>query len=167
MVSLGLLCNRQLLIACENKLLALLGSKDFTMALESDSEHQPGWASIGLTFFAALLMIFSGLIIAVYGITAFLFGGFASGIESVAGISARVWSVIFAVGGIVLSPAGCNIFVGRFWARATGIAVAVLALVIGLISLDAYPVFAVIAIVLNLGIIWALGFRWNDIRSAM
>jgi hypothetical protein len=36
-----------------------------------------------------------------------------------------------------------------------------------LISLGNYPVFASIAIVLNLGIIWSLGFRWTAMRSAL
>jgi hypothetical protein len=143
----------------------LAGSEDST--LESDSSREPGWASLGLTAFAAVLLIFSGLLVAGYGFTALFFGGFASGTESAAGISAEAWSVIFAVGGVVLFMAGCNIFAGRFWARVIGIAVSVIALVVGLISLDAYPVFAVITIVLNLGIIWSLGFRWNDIRAAM
>jgi hypothetical protein len=137
------------------------------MVRESDSEQDPGWASLGFAFGAAILLIFSGLLIAGYGIVALFFGGFASGIESAAGISADAWSMIFSVGGIVLFLAGCNIFVGRYWARAVGIGVAVLALLGALVSIDAYPVFALILIVLNLGIIWSLGFRWNQMRSAM
>jgi hypothetical protein len=137
------------------------------MAMESDTENEPGWASFGFALIAAVLLIVSGLVIAVYGISAVFFGGFASGVESAAGISDEVWSVIFAVGGIVLFLAGCNIFVGRYWARTVGIAVAVIALVCGLVSLDSYPVFAAVLILINLGIIWSLGFRWNQMRSAM
>jgi hypothetical protein len=123
--------------------------------------------ALGFTFIAAVLLIFSGIFVAGYGICALIFGGFASGVESAAGISAEVWSMIFSVGGIVLFLAGVNIFAGRRWARAVGLGVAILALIVGLISLGNYPVFASIAIVLNLGIIWSLGFRWTAMRSAL
>ena len=137
------------------------------MTSESASEQDPGWASLGFAFVAGLLLIFPGLIIAVYGMSALIFGGFPSGIQSAAGISAEAWSIIFAVGGVALFLAGCNLFVGQYWARYVGIAVAAVALVCGLISLGTYPVFASILICLNLGIIWSLGFRWNDMRSAI
>ena len=135
--------------------------------MAADSDQEPGWASFGFALFAAALLITTGLVLAVYGLSELFFSNVGTGTDTVVAVSAEAWAVVYTIGGIVLFLAGCNIFVGRFWARAVGIAVAVVALVGGLVSLDSYPVFALVLIVINLGIIWSLGFRWNAMRSAM
>jgi hypothetical protein len=77
-----------------------------------------------------------------------------------------VWRILMLVGGVGLVAAGGNLFVGKFWARAIGLSLATLALLAGLLHIQSDPLLSVGLIVLNLGVIYALGIRWREIQRA-
>jgi uncharacterized membrane protein (DUF106 family) len=52
--------------------------------------------------------------------------------------------------------AGWGVFTGRVWARAVGIAVALLSAVAQFFYIPYYPVWAVLIIALDVAVIWAL-----------
>jgi hypothetical protein len=132
------------------------------MAVQSDGSFS--WGSLGFAFAAAMLLIATGLFVAVYGGTSLVFGtGRSTG--TLIHIGPAAWSLIFLFGGIALCLAGCNLLVGRFWARLVGIGVACIALLTALLWLDTYPLFSLGLVILNLGIIWALTLHWKDIQA--
>jgi hypothetical protein len=127
----------------------------------AEQHHQISGLGITFTFIAGVLLIGSGLIIAMYGFIALTSDvGHSTNVGLYIGPGA--WGVIQIVGGAVLFFAGCNLFVGKYWARLVGIGVAVIALIGGLVSIDAYPVWGVVLVVLNLFILWALMFHATD-----
>lgn len=121
----------------------------------SAEERQPNGLGVMLTFLCGGLMIAMGLSLTVYGFSALLGGGGRS-TDLLFHMGPKLWGAIHTVGGITLFIAGCNIFVGRYWAQMVGIGCSCLAILGGLLSIETYPVWGIGLIVLNLGIIWAL-----------
>jgi hypothetical protein len=116
-----------------------------------------------LTFLAGVLLIATGLMLAMYGFMA-LISDVGRSTDVAFRIGPDAWGIIHLLGGILLFIAGCNIFVGKYWARLLAIGVACLAVLGGLISIDAYPIWSIGLIVLNVGIIWALVFHGTDVN---
>lgn len=125
-------------------------------------EREPSGWGIMFTAIAGMLLITTGLALAVYGISALL-GAVGRSTDVVFHISPTVWGITHLIGGVVMFLAGCNLFIGKFWARATAIVVASIVILGALVSIDAYPVWAVGLIVLNLAIIWALVYHGTEI----
>jgi hypothetical protein len=122
---------------------------------------EPGGLAITFTFVAGLLMIATGLILVVYGVGA-LFTDFGRSTDVFFRIGPKAWGVIHTIGGVVLFMAGCNLFVGRYWARVVGIAVACIVILGALASIEAYTFWALGLILLSSVIIWALAFHSTE-----
>ena len=124
-----------------------------------DEKREPTLLDMTMAFATAGLLITAGLIIFVYA----LFDQTRQ-TDIILGIGSDVWRVLMLLGGVGLVAAGVNLFVGKLWARAVGLGLALLALVAGLLHLESDPVLAIGLILLNLGIIYALGARWHEIQ---
>jgi hypothetical protein len=124
--------------------------------------HEPSGLGITFTFLAGILLIGSGLILFMYGLsTLFIDAGRSTDVP--VHIGPTGWGIIrIAVGGL-LFLAGCNLFVGRYWAKLVGMGVAAIALLAGIATLDAYPVWGLVLILLNIAIIWALALHSRDV----
>jgi hypothetical protein len=122
-----------------------------------ESEHP--FAELTFAFLAALLLIGTGLIIFVYA----LFDQTRT-TDIIFNLGPGTWRVLMLIGGVVLVVAGGNLFVGKYWARMVGLAVAALAFLVGVLHLDSDLIFAIVLIVLNAGILYALGLRWDQIK---
>jgi hypothetical protein len=125
-------------------------------------EQEPSGWGILLTAVAGMLLIATGLILAVYGISALL-GVVGRSTDVFFHIGPTAWGIFQLLGGVLLLLAGCNIFVGKYWARAVAIGVAAVVILGALISIDAYPFWAMALIVLNIAIIWALVYHGTEI----
>lgn len=126
----------------------------------SFDEPEPTALVLTLAFLAAALLIMSGSIIFVYA----LFDQTRT-TDIIFNLRPGTWRVLMLVGGVVLVAAGGNLFVGKYWARTLGLVVSVLALLAGILHLESEPILAVGLIVLNLGILYALGARWTDVKK--
>jgi hypothetical protein len=116
-------------------------------------------------FLAASLLIATGLIASIYGLSELMFGGLGRDTDTLIHVSSKAWALVHVVAGLGLFAAGCNIFAGRFWARMTGMAVAFAVLVAGLLSFEEGPVFSIFLVVVNTLILWALWFHWRDVQE--
>jgi hypothetical protein len=126
------------------------------------SEREPSGWGIMFTAIAGMLLIATGLILTVYGISA-LVGIAGRSTDVFFHTSPTAWGIIHLLGGVLMLSAGGNIFVGKRWARAVGIGVASIVVLGALVSIDAYPVWAAGLVVLNIAIIWALAYHGTDI----
>jgi hypothetical protein len=115
-----------------------------------------GWVAGGL-------LITTGMSSAIYGLSELLFSGLAKSTDTLLYVSAPVWAMLHIVVGLGLVAAGCNIFVGRYWARMVGLGAALIVLIAGLLSFSQGPFFATFLVALNALIIWALWFHWEEI----
>jgi hypothetical protein len=126
----------------------------------SFDEPEPTALVLTLAFLAAALLIMAGSIIFMYA----LFDQTRT-TDIIFNLRPGTWRVLMLVGGVVLVAAGGNLFVGKYWARAVGLVVSVLALVAGILHLESEPILAVGLIILNLGILYTLGLRWTDVKK--
>jgi len=126
------------------------------------SQREPSGSGVAVTFLAGCLLIASGLILFIYGVSA-IFSDIGRSTAVLVPVSATAWGFIHVAGGALLFLAGCNIFIGRYWARLVGVAVAGVAIIGSLISIETYPLWALILILLNGVIIWALTQHGNDV----
>jgi hypothetical protein len=125
----------------------------------SFDEPEQSLLTLSLAFIAAVLLIGTGLIIFVYA----LFDQTRT-TDIIFNLRPGTWRVLLLIGGVVLVAAGGNLFVGKYWARVVGLICSALALLAGILHLESDLLFAIGLIVLNIGILYALGARWSDVK---
>jgi len=118
--------------------------------------------AIGFTFVAATFMIAVGFFFLIYGITALLFS-FGPDDGSFLHMGPTLWAACIIGLGALSTFAGGNLFVGRFWARMVACTIAAVILIASLLSFSTAPVWAVVLIVLNAFIIWAVGMHGDEL----
>ena len=72
------------------------------------------------------------------------------------------WGWTHLVLGLVLAVTGIAVIQNRAWARATGIALAVLSLVANFLFLPYYPFWSIMIILMDVGIIYGLATSLRD-----
>jgi hypothetical protein len=137
---------------------------------ETMSERQPSTASgtaVGLTIFAAVMMIMIGTFQAIAGIVALVNDTFyVVGQEWVFQFDVTTWGWIHLGIGIVIGLAGAALFRGAVWARTVGVIVATLSAVLSFAWLPWYPIWAVLVITADVFVIWALTVHGRDLSRA-
>lgn len=115
-----------------------------------------GWAS-GLTVFAGALMVIAGVWHALVGIAALVRDAvFVVTPRYIYAVDLAVWGWIYLLLGILVAVAGVAVFSGQVWARVIGIGLAGLSLVANFVFLPHYPIWSLLAIALDVAVIWAL-----------
>jgi hypothetical protein len=115
-----------------------------------------GWV-VGMSVFAAIVIITIGFFHAVQGLAA-LFRNeiYVVGAQYVFSFDLTAWGWIHLLLGILLIVAGFSIRSGRVWARSVGVGFAVLSMIANFLFLPYYPVWSVLIITLDVFVIWAL-----------
>jgi hypothetical protein len=124
--------------------------------LEPIPEPVSGWA-IGFALFGGIMMVMIGMFQAIEGLVAILNDEFYVITPNyVYDLDATTWGWIHLVMGTVVGLAGFFVFSGHVWARAIGIAFAVLNAIAQFLFLPYYPVWSLLMIVLDVFVVWAL-----------
>ncbi|WP_431772077.1 DUF7144 family membrane protein [Streptomyces cucumeris] len=111
----------------------------------------------GRFVFAAVMMIFGGLMTLFQGIAAVSNDQvFVATQNYIFQFDLSGWGWVHMVLGIVLVVAGLAVFTGAMWARVTGVVLAGLALIANFLWLPYYPVWAMVLLVVDGFVIWAL-----------
>jgi hypothetical protein len=114
------------------------------------------WAS-GLAVFAAAMLLTMGVLQALAAIAAIAEDElYVSGIAYTYELDLTAWGWIHLLIGIGMAVTGYFVFTGATWARAVGIAVAMLSLIANFLWLPYYPWWSIIVIALDVAVIWAL-----------
>jgi hypothetical protein len=120
------------------------------------SQEVSGWAT-GFAAFASVMMIMLGSFHAIMGLVALLNDEFFVKLPNYTfRLDVTGWGWIHLIGGIIVGWAGIALLSGRLWARAVGIAVAVLSAIANFLWLPYYPVWSIVLIGLAVTVIWAL-----------
>lgn len=111
----------------------------------------------GWTAFAGFIMIFSGVMAIFEGIAAIAEDDvFVATRNFTFQWSLTGWGWLHLILGVVVALAGIALFSGATWARVVGIALAGLSMIANFAWLPLYPFWALMLIVLDGFIIWAL-----------
>ena len=120
--------------------------------------------AVGLTLFAATMMVIGGFFQAMQGLIALFNDTFyVVGQEWTFEFDITGWGWIHLIMGAVLIVAGVFLFQGAVWARAVGIAVAALSAVLNFMWLPYYPIWSILIIAVDVLVIWALAAHGRDI----
>ncbi|MEU8826022.1 hypothetical protein [Streptomyces sp. NPDC048636] len=111
----------------------------------------------GWLVFAAVMMIFGGLMTLFQGISAISNDRvFVATQNYIFQFDLSGWGWVHMILGIVLIVAGLAVFTGAMWARVTGVVLAGLSLIANFLWLPYYPVWAVVLLIVDGFVIWAL-----------
>ena len=125
---------------------------------------KPSSAAVGLTVFAAVMLIMVGTFQAIAGVVALFNDTFyVVGEKYTFQFDVTTWGWIHLILGIVIAVAGYFLFRGAVWARTVGVILASISAVVNFAWLPHYPIWAIAIITLDVFIIWALTAHGRDI----
>lgn len=127
-------------------------------------DSQPsGW--VGWVYFAGILMLVRSFFQAFLGIVALTQNDFyLVTSDKIAVFNFTAWGWVHLAASVILLTAAFSVFQGGMWGRVVGSLMTGLALVANLIFLPAYPIWALIAIVIDVLILYALVVRGNEAK---
>ena len=121
-----------------------------------------GWA-VGLILFAGIMMIMAGVFQAFAGLVAILEDEFYVATPNyLFQFDATSWGWIHLILGLVVAFAGAAVLAGRTWGRVVGITLAMLSMLANFLFIPYYPFWAILIILLNIFVIWALATQGYD-----
>ncbi|MEU1000204.1 DUF7144 family membrane protein [Streptomyces tibetensis] len=116
-----------------------------------------GTATAGLMIFAAIMLMITGILAIMRGISAIAEDQvFVSTPNYVFSFDLTGWGWIHLALGVVAVLVSVGLFQASTWARVLGVGIAGLVLIANFLSLPSYPVWSVVMIALTGFIIWAL-----------
>jgi hypothetical protein len=125
----------------------------------------PGWAT-GFIVFAAVLMILSGVFQALEGLAAIFENEFYVAARNyLYEVDVTAWGWIHLILGVVIALAGFGVLSGATWARAVGIALAVLSAIANFLFIPYYPFWSILIIALDVFVIWALAVHGGKMAT--
>jgi hypothetical protein len=134
------------------------------MTVRDSDHHAVSKTAVGLTMFAATMMMIGGFFQALQGLIALFNDTFyVVGQEWTFEFDITVWGWIHLIMGAVLVVGGVFLLQGAMWARAVGIAVAALSAVLNFMWLPYYPIWSILIIAVDVLVIWALTAHGRDI----
>ena len=125
-----------------------------------------GW--VGWVVFAGVVMITLGAFHVIDGLVALFEKGYyqVNSSHLVVHVNYSAWGGAHLALGVLFILVGLGVLVGQTWARAVGIALAVISAIINLAFLAAYPVWGVILIALDIVVIYALAMHGGEVKEA-
>ena len=125
--------------------------------------HRSGFA-VGVTVFAAVMMMMVGAFQALYGLVALFNDTFyVVGQKWTFTFDITLWGWIHLLVGLLVVLAGVFLLAGATWARIVGVVVASVSAVLNFMSLPYYPVWGILIIAADVFVIWALTAHGRDI----
>jgi hypothetical protein len=120
-----------------------------------DTQTSGGW--YGWIVFAGTMMIISGAFNAIQGLVAIADDQFViAGPNRLVTFDLTQWGWIHLILGIVLILVGLALFKESMWAVITGIIIVSINMISQFAFMSAYPVWSIVAIAVDLMVLWAL-----------
>ena len=129
----------------------------------TQSDNYSGTA-VGVTVFAAVLMILGGIMQALQGLVALANDTFfVLGEEYVFKFDITTWGWVHLLLGLVVAFAGVGLFQGATWARAVAVVVASVSILVNFLWIPYYPIWSLTLMALAVLVIWAVTAHGRDI----
>lgn len=120
---------------------------------------------VGWVVFAGLVMLAGGVLNIMQGLVALLDEEYYAATTDLAiTMDYRVWGWLLLVFGVLVAVAGYGVLSGRTWARVVAVVVLTFDALLNFIFVAAYPFWSVIAIVLDVIVIYALVVHGREAR---
>ena len=127
----------------------------------------PNTTAVGLTVFAAVMLMMIGAFQAIQGLVALFNDTFyVAGEKWIFQFDVTTWGWIHLLLGALAATAGYFVLQGKVWARTIGVLVAVSSALFNFAWLPYYPLWSIAIITLDVFVIWALTAHGRDITRA-
>jgi hypothetical protein len=127
-------------------------------------EDRRSGGAVGFTVFAGVMMIMAGIWHAIIGFAGILENTFyVTSPNYVFEFDVTTWGWVHLILGIVVAFAGFGVFSGAAWARVVGVTLAALSMIATFAFIPFYPVWSIVIIAVDIGVIWALTAHGRDI----
>jgi hypothetical protein len=125
-----------------------------------------GWT--GWVAFAATMMILLGTFQAIEGFVAIFDDGYYGVTSSglVINVDYTVWGWTHLLLGVLVALAGIGVMAGNLAARTVGVLLAGLSAIANLLFIEAYPVWSIIVITVDILVIYALTVHGREMKRA-
>jgi hypothetical protein len=131
-------------------------------------EGSPRTLWLGGIWFGGVMMIILGAFGAIEGLVALVNRDYyAVGANGLLVFNLTAWGWIHLIIGGLAVVAGVALFTGAMWARVVAVALAAVNAVAQLAFISANPVWAVLVIVLDVLVIWAVVVHGNEAKSEL
>jgi hypothetical protein len=123
--------------------------------------------AVGLTMFAAIMMMLIGAFQAMQGLVALFNDNFyVVGQEYIFTFDLTTWGWVHLLFGVLVAVAGWFVLRGQVWARTVGVIAASLSALVNFAWLPYYPLWSLAIITLDVFVIWALTVHVGDVTGA-
>ena len=139
---------------------------DTTRVAYGNSPDPTGWT--GWVVFASFMMIIAGSFQAIEGLVAIFDDGFYHVTENglVVNVDYSVWGWTHLLLGALILISGIGVLAGNLAARTVGVILAGLSALVNLVFIEAYPVWSVIIIPVDVLVIYALIVHGRELRGS-
>ena len=126
-----------------------------------------GWV-VGLSLFAGILMMITGLFNAMEGVVALARNEvYVAAPRYIFAFDLTTWGWTQIVIGLIVLAAGVGVVTGQLWGRLVGITIALLSMLANFAFIPYYPVWSLLIIALDVFVIWALCVYNRDAAAAV
>ena len=126
-----------------------------------------GWV-VGLSLFAGVMMIITGVFSAMEGVVALARNEvYAVTPRYIFTFDLTTWGWLHILLGIIVLVAGVGVITGQLWGRVVGITIAVLTMLANFAFIPYYPIWSLLIIGLNVFVIWALCVYNRDTAAGL
>jgi len=135
--------------------------------MSRDRTEEYSGAAVGLTVFAAVMLIMIGIFQGIAAVAALVNDEFfVVGEEYIFTFDISTWGWIHLLIAALLIAAGVFLFRGAVWARTVGVVVATISAIVNFAWLPWYPIWGATMIAVDVFVIWALTVHGRDITRA-
>jgi hypothetical protein len=131
-----------------------------------NSPDPTGWT--GWVVFAGLMMIMVGSFQAIEGLVALFDDGFYHVTEGglVVNVDYNVWGWTHLLLGALLIASGAGVLAGNILARTVAVIIALLSALVNLVFIEAYPIWSILIITVDVLVIYALIVHGRELRDS-
>jgi len=141
--------------------------KGAVMTTPATNARPTSGLAVGITVTAAIILFLAGFFDVMTGIVGLVTNEFYVTTQHwVFQLDATTWGWVHIVVGLVAVLAGVGLLYGALWARILGVIIAALSIIANFLWLPYYPIWAIVIIIFDLFVIWALTAHGRDITAA-
>jgi hypothetical protein len=124
---------------------------------DTGSKAQPRGAVMGLTVFAAVVMMVSGIWDFFAGLAAIIRGSYFVSLPHYAfNLSVSGWGWFHLILGVVVFLAGAALLTDSLWARMVGIVIVSVSAIVNFLYIPYQPVWSIAVMAIDVAVLWAL-----------
>ena len=138
---------------------------DTTRVAYGNQPDPTGWT--GWVVFASFMMFLLGAFQTVQGVVALFDDGFylVTSRNLVVDVNYNVWGTVHLALGVLLMLSGAGVLTGNLAARTVGVILAGLSALANLIFIEAYPIWSLLVITVDVVVVYSLTVHGHELRD--